>query len=627
MARILRKAEEASLSEVHESVQIPLYGYWWKRLFAFLGPAYLVSVGYMDPGNWATDLEGGARFGYRLLWVLLMSNLMAILLQSLCAKMGIVARRDLAQACKEYYPSIVVYPLWILAELAIAATDLAEVLGTAIGLNLLFGIPLLAGVAITAFDTLLILVLQNLGIRKMEAFIVSLVAIVGGCYVLEIFLAKPDFSEVVTGLVPSIDSASLYVALGMLGATVMPHNLYLHSALVQSRAVERSEEGQRQAVKFNLVDTIVALQFAFLVNSAILILSSAVFHTRGIEVREIQQAHELLAPLLGTKLASIVFAVALLAAGQSSTLTGTLAGQIVLEGFLRVKLQPWARRLISRLIAIIPAVIVIGATGSEGTYRLLILSQVILSLQLPFAVVPLIHYTSDVEKMGKFANPVWVRLVSWLVALLIICLNGWLVWQVFLDWRRLGFWVDLLGLPLAVILVLLLGYMGLRPWLRKLFEIKAPKPVQPKLPTEFKAHDYKKVGVALEIKDTDYKILEYAIPFAVECDAELVLIHIVESATAQVYSGTAEDKERSEDEEYLNELARMLREKGFRARVRLGFGNAARGVVRIAKEEKLDLLVLGSHGHKAIADLVFGSTVSVVQHSIGDIPILVVKGT
>ena len=466
MARVLRKPEEVSLSEVHESVQIPLYGHWWKRLFAFLGPAYLVSVGYMDPGNWATDLEGGARFGYQLLWVLLMSNLMAILLQYLCARMGIVARRDLAQACKEYYPPVVAYPLWILAELAIAATDLAEVLGTAIGLNLLFGIPLIIGVAITAFDTMLILVLQSWGIRKMEGFILSLVAIVGSCFIIEIFLSKPDFREVVTGFIPRIDSSSLYVALGMLGATVMPHNLYLHSALVQSRAVERTEQAQRQAIRFNLIYTLIALQFAFLVNSAILILSSAVFYKRGIEVTEIQQAHNLLAPLLGTGLASTAFGVALLAAGQSSTLTGTLAGQIVLEGFVRVKLQPWARRLISRLIAIIPAVIVIGTTGSEGTYRLLILSQVILSLQLPFAVVPLIHYTSDKEKMGKFANPMWIKLMAWPIAFLIVYLNGWLAWQVFSDWRQAGVWVDLLGVPLGLALVLLLGYMGFRPWLR-----------------------------------------------------------------------------------------------------------------------------------------------------------------
>ncbi len=627
MSRLIQRGEGVSLSEVHETVRIPAMGHWWKRLFAFLGPAYLVSVGYMDPGNWATDLEGGARFGYMLLWVLLMSNLMAILLQTLCARMGIVARRDLAQACKEYYPPIVGYPLWILAELAIAATDLAEVLGTAIGLNLLFGIPLILGVTITVFDTLLILILQSWGIRKMEALILSLVAIVGGCYIIEIFLSKPDFGEVITGLVPRIDASSLYIALGMLGATVMPHNLYLHSALVQSRAIDRSEKGLKLAAKYNLIDTFIALQFAFLVNSAILILSSAVFFKRGIAVTEIQQAHELLAPLLGTQIASIAFAVALLAAGQSSTLTGTLAGQIVMEGFIRVKLQPWARRLISRLIAVIPALFVIATTGSEGTYRLLILSQVILSLQLPFAVVPLIHYTSDKTKMGKFANPLWVRLISWTVALLIIGLNGWLALEVFSDWRKAGFWVDLIGIPIGVGLVLLLGYMGFRPWLKKLFQVRSVKPVEPRIPVEFKSHDYKKVGVALEVKETDVRILECAIPFAVECDAELVLIHIVESATAQVYSGNAEDKERMEDEKYLEQLALKLRERGFKAKVRLGFGNAAKGVVRIANEEKVDLLVLGSHGHKALADFIFGSTVAVVQHSIGNIPILVAKGT
>ncbi len=627
MAGFLRIGSENSLSEVHGTVRIPVFGNWWRRLFAFVGPAYLISVGYMDPGNWATDLEGGAQFGYKLLWVLLMSNLMAIVLQTLCAKLGLVRRRDLAQACRESYPPIVYYPLWALAEIAIVATDLAEVLGTAIGLNLLFRLPLLVGVVITAFDTLLLLLIQRWGIRRLEAVIVSLVFIVGASFVVEIFLAKPDIGEIAKGFVPSIDVSSLYVAIGMLGATVMPHNLYLHSALVQSRAVERTDEGLRTAINFNFIDTVIALNAAFFVNAAILILSSAVFFTRGIEVTEIQQAYELLAPLLGTGVASIAFGVALVAAGQSSTLTGTLAGQIVMEGFVRIKMQPWARRLLSRLLAIIPAVLVIASTGSQGTYRLLILSQVILSLQLPFAVIPLIHFTNDKEQMGRFANPTWLRLLAWLIASIVIVLNAWLAWVVISSWRKAGFWVDLIVLPVGIFLVLLLVYMSIGPWIKKLLKVRAVKPAEPKLPEKIGVHTYKKIGVALEIKDTDVIILGHAVPFAVECDAEIVLIHIVESVTAQVYRTTAEDKERLEDEEYLNRLAELLRQKGFTVKVRLGFGNAGRGVARIAKEEKLDLLILGSHGHKALADLVFGSTVSVVQHSIGDIPILVVKGT
>ncbi len=627
MSKVFERAEDVSLSEVYETVRVPLFGHWWKRLFSFLGPAYLVSVGYMDPGNWATDLEGGARFGYKLIWILLMSNLMAILLQTLSARMGIFTRRDLAQACREYYPPIVAYPLWIFAELAIVATDLAEVLGTAIGLNLLFGIPLLWGIVITAGDTLLLLLIQRWGIRKMEAFILSLVSTIGACYVIEIFLSKPDFSELFKGFVPSIDSQSLYVALGMLGATVMPHNLYLHSALVQSRAVERDEKSLKMAARFNLADTIIALNAAFFVNAAILTLSSAVFHSAGVEVTELQQAYELLTPLLGTTLASTSFAIALLAAGQSSTLTGTLAGQIVMEGFIRFKMQPWARRLLSRSLAIIPAVIVIGTTGSEGTYRLLILSQVVLSLQLPFAIVPLIQFTSDKDRMGKYANPLWIKLIAWMVAGTIIALNGWLAWQVVSEWRRAGHWVDFVAFPILSALMLLLSYMAFRPWFRKLFESRVVKSPVATLPKDFSSHSYKKVGVALEVKDTDLKILEHALPFAAECDAEIVLIHVVESATAQVYNRTAEDKERLEDEAYLNELAEKLREKGFKARVRIGFGNAAKSVVEISKDEKLDLLVLGSHGHKALADWIFGSTVAIVQHYIGSIPILVVKGT
>src|SRR5579862_6293534 len=395
-----------SLADVHSSVGTSQNSI-WRRMFAFSGPAYLVSVGYMDPGNWATDLEGGARFGYTLLWVLIASNLMAILLQTLSARLGIATGRDLAQACRETYPRPVVLALWILSEIAIAACDLAEVLGAAIALNLLFHVPLLIGVLLTAADTLLLLWFQGLGIRFIEAFILSLIAVMAACFCIEMFLAKPDATGVLAGVLPHIDNKSLYIAIGMLGATVMPHNLYLHSALVQTRQIGHTEASKRAACRFNLVDSVVALNAALLVNAAILIMAAAVFFRHGVVVTEIQQAHLLLAPLLGTAAAGVLFAVALLCSGQSSTLTGTLAGQIVMEGFLNIRMRPWLRRLITRMAAIIPAALTIYVSGDKGTYQLLILSQVILSMQLPFAVIPLIHFTSDRRRMGPFANKAW----------------------------------------------------------------------------------------------------------------------------------------------------------------------------------------------------------------------------
>jgi len=382
----------------------------------------------MDPGNWATDIEGGARFGYQLLWVLLLSNWMAILLQTLSARLGLFAGRDLAQACRDYYSRPVSFVLWIFCEIAIVACDLAEVLGSAIGLNLLFGIPLMMGVLITAADVLVLLALQKHGIRKMEAMVISLVVVVGLCYVVEIFLAHPDWGPLALGLVkPSIDSQSLYVAIGILGATVMPHNLYLHSALVQSRRVERTEKDLEAAAKYNLIDSAVALNLAFFVNAAILVMGAAVFHRNGVVVTELSQAHATLVPLVGTSLSATLFAIALLCAGQSSTLTGTLAGQIVMEGFLRIRIRAWMRRLITRSLAIIPAAAVIAIKGEQGSYQLLILSQVILSLQLPFAIVPLVQFTSSRARMGRYANPLWLKIIAWIIAGFIILLNGWLL--------------------------------------------------------------------------------------------------------------------------------------------------------------------------------------------------------
>jgi len=433
-----RRARVApSLSEVYRT--IPVSGLsWWRKILAFAGPGYLVAVGYMDPGNWATDLAGGSRFGYTLLSVILMSNLMAILLQGLASKLGIVTGRDLAQACRDHYSKPVAMGLWVLCEIAIAACDLAEVIGTAIALNLLFGIPLIWGVIITTLDVLIVLYLQNKGFRLLEALVITLVATVGVCFAFELFLSRPEMAGVLAGFVPQrqvlANPEMLYIAIGILGATVMPHNLYLHSSIVQTRRYAETSEGRREAVKFAFIDSTIALSFALFINAAILIVAAATFHSSGNqEVAEIQDAYKLLTPLLGAG-ASTVFALALLASGQNSTLTGTLAGQIVMEGFLNLRIRPWLRRLITRGIAIIPAVIVTILYGEHGTAQLLILSQVILSLQLSFAVFPLVRFTSERAKMGEFVNPRWLQALAYLVAIVIGSLNAWLLVQTFRGW-------------------------------------------------------------------------------------------------------------------------------------------------------------------------------------------------
>jgi manganese transport protein len=426
-----------SLQEVYRT--IPVTGRsWWRKLLAFAGPGYLVAVGYMDPGNWATDLAGGSAFGYTLLAVILISNLMAVMLQGLASKLGIVSGRDLAQACRDHYTPGVNFALWIVCELAIAACDLAEVIGTAIALNLLFGIPLPWGVAITAMDVLLVLYLQNKGFRLLEALVITLVATTGVCFLYEIVMSRPDVAAIAGGFIPSPEIVSnpamLYIAMGILGATVMPHNLYLHSSIVQTRKYEQNAEGKREAVRFAFIDSTVALSFALFINAAILIVAAATFHTTGnTEVAEIQDAYKLLTPLLGGA-ASTVFALALLASGQNSTITGTLAGQIVMEGFLNIRIRPWLRRLITRMIAIVPAAIVAILYGESGTAKLLVLSQVILSLQLSFAVFPLVRFTSDRVKMGEFVNPGWLKALAYLVAAVIASLNGWLLVQTFHGW-------------------------------------------------------------------------------------------------------------------------------------------------------------------------------------------------
>ncbi|MBI1803300.1 MAG: Nramp family divalent metal transporter [Ignavibacteriae bacterium] len=613
-----------SLSEVHRTVLIPKHASIIKRMLAFAGPAYLVSVGYMDPGNWATDLEGGARFGYQLIWVLLMSNLMAILLQTLSARLGIVTGRDLAQACREHYPKPIAFTLWILCEVAIAACDLAEVLGTAIGLNLLFNVPLLYGVIITGFDTMLFLVIQQLGIRKMEAFILMLISTIGTCFAIEVFLSQPVWTDVTKGFVPHLTSDSLYVAIGILGATVMPHNLYLHSALVQTRAVEQSEAGKQQASKWNLIDTSIALNAAFFVNAAILIVSAAVFFKNGVVVTEIQQAHQLLTPFLGTTIASTLFAVALLSAGQSSTLTGTLAGQIVMEGFLQFKIRPVLRRLITRSIAIIPAILVIGLRGEGGSYGLLILSQVILSLQLPFAVIPLIQFTSEKGRMGKFANKVWVQLLAWISAAVIVGLNARLVIGTLSEWIEAAgsnaLWLWLTVIPIAVGCAIFLLYIAIpKSWLKRRKVIRKEA-----APFKFQMQHFARVGVALDYGVMDEKVLSHAQTLATQHRASIYLFHIVEGVSGQLYGKEAYDDEARSDNDHLESIAQHLRSQGLVVHPMLGFGRVPDQIVKLAGETKVDILVMGGHRHRGLKDIIFGASISEVRHKLS-IPVLVVQ--
>jgi manganese transport protein len=425
-----------SLREVHGSIAVPIDAGFWRKLFAFAGPGYLVAVGYMDPGNWATDLAGGARYGYTLLSVILLSNLMAILLQALAVRLGIGSGRDLAQACRDSYSRPVTIGLWILCEVAIAACDLAEVIGAAIALNLLFGLPLMWGVCLTALDVMVILYLQNKGFRLVEALVVALIIAIAACFAIEIWLSKPDAAAVAAGFIPRTqvltDPAMLYIALGILGATVMPHNLYLHSSIVQTRRYVDTYASKVEAIRFATLDSSIALMSALFINAAILIVSAAVFHgTEHATVADIGDAYQLLTPLLGSAAASTLFAVALLCSGQNATLTGTLAGQIVMEGFVNIRLRPWLRRLITRLVAIVPAVIVVILYGERGTGALLVLSQVILSLQLPFAVFPLVSFTSDRRKMGDLVAPRWVQVLAWIVAVIIAALNAYLLYQTF----------------------------------------------------------------------------------------------------------------------------------------------------------------------------------------------------
>ncbi len=617
-----------SLSEVHQTVDTTSTRRpGWRRILSFFGPAYLVSVGYMDPGNWATDLAGGSQFGYKLIWVLLMSNMMALLLQSLSARLGIVRGRDLAQANRETYPRYINYALYGLAEIAIAATDLAEILGMAIGLQLLTGLPLIWGVLITVLDTFLFLLLQRLGMRKMEAFIISLVAIIGASFLVEIILAKPDFGEVATGFIPgSLSPSELYIAIGIIGATVMPHNLYLHSALVQTRKIKRDHGGIKKALKLNFIDSAVALNLAFFVNAAILILAATVFFKTGrTDVAEIKVAHELLQPFLGTELAPILFAVALIASGQSSTITGTLAGQIVMEGYLQLRIAPWVRRLMTRLIAVIPAVIVILVNGEENIDSLLVLSQVILSLQLGFAVIPLIHFTSDKRSMGKYAIKPLIIVLASAIAAVLVYLNIRMVVQQATEYFATSdsiLWktIIIIAGALFVSLLLIAIIYPLRKRKEKhLKEIHAePGNIDAaSIPT------YDKIAVAIDFSANDPKLIAHAIGQA-KNNTSFILIHVVESVSATIYGNESDDLETRKDKEKLNAYVSQLIAKGFIAEGILGFKHRSREIVRIVKESNADMLVIGAHGHSGLKDIIYGETTNAVRHELS-IPVLVVN--
>lgn len=658
--------DDKSLSDLNRSVNIPRTNNWLRRMLAFAGPAYLVSVGYMDPGNWATDIAGGAKFGYQLLWVLLMSNLMAVLLQTLAARLGVVTGRDLAQACRDFYPRFLVLPLWIMCEIAIVACDLAEVLGAAIGLQLLFGIPLFIGVLITAFDVLLLLGLSHFGIRRLEAFIIMLVATIGICFGLQMMMSHPDMPAILAAFIPrdaggtasflgrsgdgkltvlGLHGESLFIAIAMIGATVMPHNLYLHSALVQSRDIEPTAAGRREACRLNLVDSAVALNAALFVNGAILVLAASTFHRYGFTgVGSLREAHQLLSPLLGSNFAPALFAVALLCAGQASTVTGTLAGQIVVEGFLRVRMRPWLRRLVSRGLAIIPATLVIGIQGERGVDHLLVLSQVILSMQLSFAVIPLVTFTSDRRRMGAFVNAWWVQVLAVIVTTLIVVLNAKLVWDVLGVWliSSLGaWWLWGIIVPIVVGLAALLVYLLLAPFIMRGWPELAPVaadtglvpagsrgvrgsgvPIDPE-PLRWHSGSYRRIVVAVEIADADQNILEFLRRAQLSAEAELVFVHVAESAASRWLGEQSLDSESREDTSALESLAREFGERGTRSFVRLGHGDPAREIARIVREERADLLVTGLHGHRGLSDMVFGATISSVRHLVA-CPILTV---
>jgi manganese transport protein len=624
-----------SLSEVHSSVEIPRQLTFWRRFFAFSGPAYLISVGYMDPGNWATDIAAGSKFGYRRLWVLVMSNLMAILLQSFSARIGIVTGMDLAQACRAMFSRRVSWALWILAEIAIAACDLAEVLGSAIGLQLLFGMPLLLAVFVTALDTFVLLLLHHKGVRLMEAFILCLVLTIGICLSIEVFLSHPHWGSMAVGLVPALPGpGALFLAIGILGATVMPHNLYLHSALVQSRRVRNTPAGLRSGIRFNTLDSVVALNGALLVNAALLVLAGATFFKAGLfDIAEIQDAYKLLEPLLGHRVAPIAFAVALIAAGQSSTITGTLAGQVVMEGFVHIRMRPLIRRLLTRALAIVPAVVTIVFFGERATGNLLLLSQVVLSLQLSFAVIPLIQIASDRRWMGQYVVNRWMQAAGWVVALVIAVLNLKLVYDGIADWltgsERYAWLIGLTTLPVVLGLVWLLGYVIVKPFLERwrnepvgaLVGVHGPTAIPEIVPPR----SPRLIAAALDFSWADKVVVSYAVTLARAAGrgAKVMLFHVVESGGALVMGGESRDREAEADQERLKLYAAELIELGVDAEYDLGFGDPPEELARLVEQHKPDMIVLGSHGHRRLGDMVHGTSVERLRHRV-KVPVMVI---
>lgn len=617
--------QKQSLSEVHQSVGTDKRK-GWKRILAYIGPAYLVSVGYMDPGNWATDIAGGSKFGYQLIWVLLMSNLIALLLQSLSARLGIVRGLDLAQASRNAYPKWVNFPLFVLAQTAIIACDLAEIIGMAIGLNLLFGLPLIWGVSITIFDTVLLLFLLNKGMRKMEAFIVSMVFIVGISFLAEMFIVEPSLKEVMKGFEPSfLTGDALYIAIGIIGATVMPHNLYLHSSLVQTRKFNRDNKGIKEAIKFNFIDTTIALNLAFFVNAAILILAAAAFFKNGFhEVAEIQDAHRLLSNIFGN-IAPALFAIALIAAGQSSTVTGTLAGQIIMEGHLNLRIQPWLRRLITRLLAIIPAFCTILFFGEDALGGLLILSQVVLSLQLGFAIIPLIHLTSDKKEMKDFTIKTWVKVLAWMSTVVIVSLNIKLVIEEITGWIATanGWYIYVIVIPIAILIGLLLVFIFVYPLLKQVKRDGNVPHGDALAIGEITPIKYQKIGITVDFSDHDRNTIRHALIQGGK-EASYYLIHVVETAAARYHGNKTMDHETQADLQNLEKYCLNLQELGYSATPHIGFGNTASAIALLSKENNIDLLVMGAHGHKGIKDLIFGTTVNSVRHKV-TIPVLIIR--
>jgi manganese transport protein len=624
----MKDKESNSLSEVHATVNIQSRK-GWRKIFAYLGPAYLVSVGYMDPGNWATDIAGGSQFGYKLIWVLLMSNLIALLLQSLSARLGIVRGLDLAQASKNAYPKWANIPLFILAQISIVACDLAEIVGMAIGLNLLFGIPLIWGISITVFDTFLLLFLLKRGMRSMEAFIVSMVFIIGVAFFVEMLIVTPVYGDVIKGLMPSsLNGSELYIAIGIIGATVMPHNLYLHSSLVQTRKFDRTFKGIKEALKYNFIDTAIALNLAFFVNAAILILAAAAFYVYGYhEVAEIQDAYKLLENIFG-KAAPTLFAIALIASGQSSTITGTLAGQIVMEGHLNLRIQPWLRRLITRLLAIIPAFFTILYFGDGALGSLLILSQVVLSLQLGFAIIPLIHFNSDKKLMKEFTIKLWIKILAWLSAAIIIFLNLHLVIDEIISWTKTSgeykILIYVLVIPLAIACFGLLLYVFFKPFFKQQDENKRQLPHGEAL--DFKEEHlspFLHIGITIDFSGNDQKIIINAMKQGGK-SAKYTFIHVVETAAARYHGDKVMDQETLLDEQNLIKYQIDLENLGYEADYKIGFGNTASAIAKIVIENDIDFLVMGAHGHKGFKDLLFGTTVDAVRHKI-KIPVLIIN--